>query len=72
VVEESSYGGTGRGCVRIEEHEGGSRLHVEWDNSGARLMQRPMLYLLHHGPMGRVFSRLWGSALDRYAQRDGG
>ena len=71
VVEESSYGGSGRGCVGIEPLGAGSRLHVEWENSGARPLQRPMLFLLHRGPMGRVFSGLWTSALDRYAQRDG-
>ena len=72
TVEDSSYGGTGRGCVRIEEHDGGSRLDVEWDNTGARPVQRPLLFLLHRGATGRVLARLWASALDRYAQDDRG
>ncbi len=49
---------------------GGSRLHVEWADTGARVSQRPMLFLLHHGLMGRVISRMWAAALDRYAQDD--
>ncbi len=73
VVEQSSYGGTGRGCVLIEERRGGgSRLLVEWDKCGARLTQRPVLFLLHHGPMRRIVARLWAAALDEYAQRDEG
>jgi hypothetical protein len=68
-VLESSYGGRGDGSVRIEPGDnGGSRLHVEWANTGARVWQRPMLFLLHHGPMGRLVARMWTSALDRYAQ----
>lgn len=69
TVLESSYGGHGHGFVRIEPGDnGGSRLHVEWVNTGARISQRPMLFLLHHGPMSRLISRMWGSALDWYAQ----
>jgi hypothetical protein len=68
---ESSYGGGGDGFARIESAaDGGSRLHVEWFNTGARIAQRPMLFLLHHGPLGRLISRMWASALDRYAQND--
>jgi hypothetical protein len=71
TVVESSYGGGGDGFVRImSEDKGGSRLHVEWASTGARISQRPMLFLLHHGPMGRLISRMWASALDRYAQDD--
>jgi hypothetical protein len=71
TVVESSYGGGGDGFVRImSEDKGGSRLHVEWTSTGARISQRPMLFLLHHGPMGRLISRMWASALDRYAQDD--
>ncbi|MEU4424264.1 SRPBCC family protein [Actinoplanes sp. NPDC024001] len=69
TVVESSYGGSGGGFVRIAPAEhGGSRLHVEWVNTGARLAQRPLLVLLHHGPMARVIRGMWASALDRYAQ----
>src|SRR3954451_17277839 len=71
TILESSYGGRGDGSVRIESGDnGGSRLHVEWVNTGARISQRPMLFLLRHGPMGRLISRMWASALDRYAQED--
>lgn len=73
TVEESSYGGAGKGMVRIAPAgRGGSRLHVEWDNTNARPMQKPLLFLLHHGPMGRVISRMYTAALDRYAQSDTG
>ncbi len=72
TVEESSYGGTGEGLVRIAPGDrGGSRLHVEWENTGVRPLQKPLIYVLHHGPMGRVISRMWRSALDRYAQSEG-
>ena len=67
AVEESSYGGGGDGVVRIlPAAGGGSRLHVEYDNTDAR-RQKPLLFLLHHGPMGRIIARMWASALDRYA-----
>jgi len=46
---------------------GGSRVHMEWANTGAGPMHRPLLFLLHNGPMGRLISRMWASALDRYA-----
>jgi hypothetical protein len=73
TVLESSYGGHGDGFAKIEPGaNGGSRLHVEWDSTGARISQRPLLFLLHHGPMGRMISRMWASALDRYAQHDPG
>ncbi|MDI6105217.1 hypothetical protein QLQ12_42195 [Actinoplanes sp. NEAU-A12] len=71
TVVESSYGGGGDGFVRImSEGEGGTRLHAEWTTTGARISQRPLLFLLHHGPAGRLISRLWASALDRYAEDD--
>jgi hypothetical protein len=69
TVVESSSGGGGGGFVRIASGgDGGSRLHVEWVNTGARIAQRPMLFLLHHSPMGRLISRMWASTLDRYAE----
>ena len=68
TVVDSSYGGGGEGLVQIAPgNDGGSRVHAEWGNTGARLTQRPMLFLLHHGPMGRLIPRMWASALDRYA-----
>lgn len=71
TVLESSYGGGGDGLVRIAPGDnGGSRLHAEWSSTGARGWQRPMLFLVHRGPMGRLVARMWASALDRYAQDD--
>jgi len=69
---ESSYGGGGTGQVAIEPGPtGGSRLLAQWDNTGARPAQRPLLFLIHHGPMRRLVSRLWTRALDEYADTDG-
>jgi len=69
AVEESSYGGGGSGSARIEPLAGGgSRLHVEWENTGGRRLQRPLIFLLHAGPMGHLLARLWSSALDRHAE----
>lgn len=70
-IVESSYGGAGEGCFRITPTaDGGSRLQVEWDNTGARSWQRVLMHLVHSGPMGRVVCRLWTSALDEYAQSE--
>ena len=67
TVVESSYGGGGEGVVRVAPREnGGSRLHAEWTYAGAR-RQKAMLFLLQRLPMNRVISRMWASALDRYA-----
>jgi hypothetical protein len=69
TIVGSSYGGGGDGFALIApDDRGGSRLHVEWTNIGARISQRPMLFLLHHGTLSRLISRMWKSALDRYAQ----
>jgi hypothetical protein len=71
TVQESSYGGAGEGSFRITPTaDGGSRVRVEWDNTGARSWQKLLLLLIHRGPTGRIVSRLWSSALDRYAQSD--
>ena len=70
TVQESSYGGGGQGVIRVEPGEGGSRLHVDYTSTGVRALHRPLLLLLHRGPMGRVLSRMWASALDRYARAD--
>jgi len=68
TVVESSYGGAGDGRIRILPKDGGgSRVQAEWSNTGGRLLQRPLLFVLHHGPMWRVLARMWGSTLDRYA-----
>jgi hypothetical protein len=70
TVLESSYGGGGEGLVRIAPRDdGGSQVHAEWSYTGARLMQRPVLFLIQHGPMRLLISRMWASALDRYADR---
>lgn len=70
-VEESSYGGTGDGTVRIAPtSDGGSRLEVEWQNPGARSWQKLLLTLMHRGPMGRLVARMWASSLDDYARAD--
>jgi hypothetical protein len=73
TVQESSYGGAGQGSFRIVPRDGGgSRLHVQWDNTGAvRLWQKLLLTVIHRGPMGRIVSRLWTASLDRYARSDG-
>lgn len=68
TVVDSSYGGGGEGLVQIAPgDDGGSRVHAEWSYTGARPIQRPALFLIQHGPMRRMISRMWTSALDRYA-----
>ena len=68
---ETSYGGGGHGVARIVARaDGGSRMHVEYDQPGAT-RQKALLFMAHHGPMGRLIGRMWASALDRYAQGDG-
>jgi hypothetical protein len=65
---ESSYGGGGTGTVRISPGvDGGSRLQVQYDNTGGRALHRPLLFVLHHGPMGRIIAKLWTRTLDQYA-----
>ena len=34
-------------------------------------MQKPLIFVLHHGPMGRIIARMWASSLDRYASTGG-
>jgi hypothetical protein len=71
TVVQSSYGGGGGGTIRITpDGSGGSRLDVEWANTDPRPLQRPLLLVLHRGPMGRLIAAMWASALDQYAARD--
>jgi len=72
TVDESSYGGHGTGSVRIAPaDDGGSRLHVEWDYTDiSRRRDKVMLFLIQRFPMSHLISRMWASALDRYAQSD--
>ena len=68
TVLDSSYGGGGEGLVQIAPGvDGSSQVHGDWTYTGARLMQRPLLFLINHG-MGRFIARMWASALDRYAE----
>jgi hypothetical protein len=69
-VTESSYGGGGDGFVRITPREGGrSSVHAEWAAVDAR-RQKLLLFVIHHGPMRMLISRLWLSALDGFASED--
>ena len=72
AVEESSYGGHGTGSVRIAPTgDGGSRLHVEWNYTDiSRTRDKLILFLIQRSPMSRMLSRMWASALNRYAQSD--
>ena len=71
TVVESSYGGGGDGFVQITaKADGGSRLHAEWGYTRARPAQRPLLFLLHRRPVGRMIARMWTSVLDRYAEEN--
>lgn len=73
TVLESSYGGGGDGEARISPGTGGgSHLQVAWENTDVRTLQRPLIFLLHHGPAARLFARLWAAALDDYARSGGG
>ena len=68
TIVESSYRGGGRGLATATPRPGGgSRVHAEWNNTGAPWTQKPLLFLIHLPPMQRVIQRLWKSALDEYA-----
>ena len=68
---ESSYGGGGEGLVRIAPRaDGGSSVHAEWRTANAR-RQKPLLFLVDHGPMSVLISRMWTSALNRFAVEEG-
>ncbi|WP_107774546.1 SRPBCC family protein [Nocardioides sediminis] len=67
TVVESSYGGGGASEIRLVPRDGGTRLYVEYDNTDPRPAQKPLMFLLHRGPMGRMIARMWTSTLHRYA-----
>ena len=72
TVVESSYGGGGQGIVRAApRNDGGSQVHAEWTYTEPR-RQKAMLFLFLRLPMNRVISRMWASALDRYALSQNG
>ena len=70
TVEESSWGGSGTGSVRIAPCDGdGTRVHAEWTYTGAsRTRDKVMLSLIPRYPLSRLIARGWVKALDRYAQ----
>ena len=72
TIVESSYGGHDTGSVRIAPTgDGGSRLNVEWSYTDiSRTRDKVMLSLIQRFPMSRMISRMWVSALDRYAETD--
>ena len=71
TILESSYGGAGHGLLRTDPiATGGTRLHVEWDNTGARSWQKVLLVVLHRGPVGRLVARMWTASLDDYARAE--
>ena len=72
TVEESSWGGSGTGSVRIAPADGGgSRVHAEWTHTGvSRTRDKVLLALIHSFPVRRMIAREWVKALDRYAQSD--
>ena len=56
--------------MRITPREGGgSSVHAEWAAVDAR-RQKLLLFVIHHGPMRMLISRLWLSALDGFASED--
>lgn len=71
TVEESSWGGSGEGFVRVAPVEGGSRVHAEWGFTGAtRLRDRVPMSLLHRFPIRTVLASLYRLAFDRYADAE--
>lgn len=72
TIVESSYGGGGAGSIRVTPRDdGGSLLHAEWTYTEPR-RQKAMLSLFLRLPMNPVISRMWASALDRYALSQAG
>ena len=72
TVEESSWGGSCTGSVRIAPVDGGSsRVHAEWTHTGvSRTRDKVLLSLIHYFPINHMIARLWVSTLNRYAQAD--
>jgi uncharacterized protein YndB with AHSA1/START domain len=72
TVEESSWGGSGTGSVRITPvHGGGSQVHAEWTYTGAsRTRDKLGLALISRFPLRPIISRGWVKALNGYAQSD--
>lgn len=72
TVEESSWGGSGTGSVRIAPVDGGgSRVRAEWTQTGVgRTRDKVMLSLIHRFPMRCLVAREWVKALDRCARSD--
>ena len=72
TVEESSWGGSGTGSVRITPADGGgSRVNAEWTHTGVtRTRDRVLLSFIYSLPMRRMIARLWVKTLDRHAQSD--
>jgi hypothetical protein len=71
TVTESSYGGGGEGSVRTSPlGNGGSRVKVEWSYTNAPWPHKVVLFLIQHRPMSLLISRMWASALNRFALAD--
>ena len=72
TLEECSWGGSGKGSVRITPVDGGgSRVYAEWTYTGAsRTRDKVMLSLIQRFPLRRLIARGWVKALDRYAKSD--
>ncbi len=70
TVENSSWGGSGTGSVRIDALDGGGSLvHAQWTYTGAnRKRDKVMLSLIGRFPLRRLIARGWVKTLDRYAQ----
>lgn len=72
TVTESSYGGGGEGSVRTSPlGNGGSRVLADWSYTNAPLLQKMVLFVIQHRPLSLLVSRMWASALDRFALEDG-
>lgn len=67
TITQSSYRGGGEGSATATPLADGSRVHAEWENTGAAWAQRPLLSLIHLPPMQRMIQRMWKAALDEFA-----
>jgi hypothetical protein len=58
-AEETSWGGSGTGSIRIAPVDGGSsRVHAEWTYTGAsRTRDKVMLCLIHRFPLRLIIAR---------------